>query len=155
MNPDAAAQAVGVPLLTLRHWVREGVVPEYTGEWTPAAVGKARLVARILERGYTLAEVRAATEQGRLVSGQVVELFGLGTDTYSREQVAAETGLDPDVVAQVATTLGLGADEDLLEPDRELLRYIAHAIGLGLPLDAMLQLTRVYVLAIGQIADAE
>jgi adenylate cyclase len=51
--------------------------------------------------------------------------------------------------------LGLGAGDELGEPDRDLLRYIAQALDVGLPLEAILQLTRVYVRAMGQIADAE
>jgi adenylate cyclase len=155
MNVDKAAAAVGEGPETLRDWVTQGVVPEYTGEWTRAAVGKARLVKRILERGYTLEQVREATEQGRLISGQIVELFGVGDETYSRVQVAKELGLDPSVVDRVTAMLGVGAEDELGEPDRDLLRYIAKALDVGLPLDAMLQLTRVYVRAISQVADAE
>ena len=42
MTAKQAAAAVGVSLDTLRRWVREGVVPEYDGAWTPAALGKVR-----------------------------------------------------------------------------------------------------------------
>jgi len=155
MNVEKAAAAVGEGPETLRDWVTQGVVPEYTGEWNRAAIGKVRLVKRILERGYTLEQVREATEQGRLISGQLVELFGVGNETYSRTQVAQELGLDRDVVERVAAMLGVGAGDELGEPDRDLLRYIARALEVGLPLDAMLQLTRVYVRAISQVADAE
>jgi adenylate cyclase len=155
MNVDKAATAVGEGRETLRDWVTQGVVPEYTGEWTRAAIGKARLVKRILERGYTLEQVREATEQGRLISGQLVELFGVGDETYSRAQVAEELGLDPGIVDRVAAMLGVGVEGELGEPDRHLLRYVARALEVGLPLEAMLQLTRVYVRAISQVADAE
>jgi adenylate cyclase len=155
MNVDKAAVAVGEGAETLRDWVAQGVVPEYTGEWTRAAIGKARLVKRILERGYSLEQVREATEQGRLLSGQLVELFGVGDETYSKAHVAKELGLDPSVVDRVAAMLGVGAGAELGEPDRHLLRYIAKALEVGLPLEAMLQLARVYVRAISQIADAE
>jgi len=155
MNVDKAAVAVGEGPETLRDWVTQGVVPEYTGEWTRAAIGKARLVKRILERGYSLQQVREATEQGRLLSVQLVELFGVGDETYSKAQVATEFGLEPTVVDRVAAMLGVGAGDELGEPDRHLLRYIAKALDAGLPLDAMLQLTRVYIRAISQVADAE
>jgi adenylate cyclase len=155
MNAEEASAAVGEGPETLREWVAQGVVPEYTGEWTRAAIGKARLIKRILERGYSLAQVLEATAQGRLLAGQLVELFGLGDETYPRAQVAEELGLDPAVVDRVAAMLGLGAGDELGEPDRDLLRYIAQALDVGLPLEAILQLTRVYVRAMGQIADAE
>jgi len=155
MNVEKAAAAVGTGPDTLRDWVSEGVVPEYTGEWTRAAIGKARLVKRILARGYTLEQVREATDQGRLLSGQLVELFGVGNESYPQAQVATELRLDPSVVDRVAAMLGVGEGEELGEPDRHLLRYIAKAMEVGLPLDAILQLTRVYVRAISQVADAE
>jgi adenylate cyclase len=155
MNVEKAAAAVGEGRETLCDWVTQGVVPEYTGEWTRAAIGKARLVKRILERGYTLEQVREATEQGRLISGHLVELFGVGDETYSRAQVAEELGLDPEIVDRIAAMLGVGVDAELGETDRHLLRYIARALEVGLPLEAMLQLTRVYVRAISQVADAE
>ena len=155
MNAEKAAAAVGTGPETLSDWVSQGVVPEYAGEWTRAAVGKARLVKRILARGYTLEQVREATDQGRLLSGQLVELFGVGDESYPQAQVAAELGLDPSVVDRVAAMLGIGQGEELGEPDRHLLRYIAKAMEVGLPLDAILQLTRVYVRAISQVADAE
>jgi adenylate cyclase len=155
MNVDKASAAVGERPETLRDWVDQGVVPEYAGDWTRAAIGKARLVKRILERGYTLEQVREATDQGRLLSGQLVELFGVGDETYSQAGVAKELGLDPSVVDRVAAMLGVGQGQDLGEPDRHLLRYIAKAMEVGLPLDAILQLTRVYVRAISQVADAE
>lgn len=155
MNVDKAAAAVGEAPETLCDWVIQGVVPEYAGEWTRAAIGKARLVKRILERGYSLEQVREATEQGRLLSGQLVELFGVGDETYPKSQVAKELGLDPSVVDRVAAMLGVGAGDELGGPDRHLLRYVAKALDVGLPLDAVLQLTRVYIRAISQIADAE
>jgi adenylate cyclase len=155
MNAEKAAAAVGTGAETLSDWVTQGVIPEYAGEWTRAAIGKARLVKRILARGYTLAQVREATDQGRLLSGQLVELFGVGDESYPQAQVATELGLDPSVVDRVSAMLGIGEGEELGEPDRHLLRYIAKAMEVGLPLDAILQLTRVYVRAISQVADAE
>jgi adenylate cyclase len=130
-------------------------VPEYDGEWTPAAIGKARLVKRILERGYTLEQVREATDEGRLLPGHLIELFGLGEQRYEHREVARDTGLDVSVVRRVAALLGLAEDEPLREPDRHLLTYVARALEVGLPLEAMLQLTRVYVQTISQLADAE
>jgi adenylate cyclase len=155
MTHGEAAAAIGVSPGTLRRWLREGLLPEYEGDWTPAAVGKARLIARLRDRGYTIAQLRQATQEGRLAFGRVLELLDLGIGTYTRAQAGADTGLDETVIDRVATILGINADEPLGDPDLQLLRYVATALELGLPLDAMLQLTRVYVQAISQIADAE
>jgi adenylate cyclase len=155
MTISKAAAAVGVSAETLRRWVREGVVPEYTGTWTPSALGKARLVARLRERGYTLAQIRVATVEGRLAFGRILELFDPSGGTSTRAQVRRETGLDLDAIGRVASALGIGTEEPLDEAAVQVLRYVASAVDTGLPLEALLQIVRVYVQAISQIADAE
>jgi adenylate cyclase len=153
-HSDAAA-AVGVSVGTLRRWLREGVIPEYAGEWTPAAIGKARTVMRLRERGYTLAQISDATADGRLSFGQVLELFDSQANSRTPARAARETGLDLSVVRHVAGAIGLRDGQSFGESDIKLLRYIAAAVDAGLPLEAMLQLTRIYAHAVSQIADAE
>jgi adenylate cyclase len=155
MTPTEAAAAVGVSADTLRRWVREGVVPEYAGAWTPAAIGKARLIRRLRERGYTLAQIRQATDEGRLAFGRILELFEAGGKTYTRKQATRRTGVDAATVDRVAAGLGIGPGERLDEVAMQVLGYVAAAVAAGLPQEAMQQLTRVYAQAISQIADAE
>jgi adenylate cyclase len=155
MTAKQAAGAVGVSVDTLRRWVREGVVPEYDGAWTPAALGKARLIRRLRDRGYTLEQIRGATEDGRLAFGRILELFEVGGETIARSEVAELTGLDEEMIDRVASSLWLGPDEPLDAVAFEVLSYVAAAVRAGLPAEAMQQLTRVYAQAISQIADAE
>jgi adenylate cyclase len=155
MTGTEAAAAVGVSADTLRRWVREGVVPEYEGAWTPAALGKARLIRRLRDRGYTLAQIRHATEEGRLAFGRILELFDTGGKTYTRQQATRRTGVDAATVDRVATGLGIPAGQPLDDVAMQVVGYVAAAIKAGLPQEAMQQLTRVYASAISQIADAE
>jgi adenylate cyclase len=155
MTPPEAAAAVGVSAGTLRRWVREGVVPEYDGTWNPAALGKARLIRRLRNRGYTLAQIRRATEEGRLAFGRILALFQSGGATCTRRQAARRTGLDAGTVDRVAAGLGIGAGEPIDDVAMQVLGYVAAAVQAGLPEEAMAQLTRVYAQAISQIADAE
>jgi adenylate cyclase len=155
MTGTEAAAAVGVSADTLRRWVREGVVPEYEGIWTPAALGKARLIRRLRDRGYTLAQIRHATEEGRLAFGRILELFDSGDRTYTRKQATRRTGVDAATVDRVATGLGIPAGQPLDDVAMQVVGYVAAAIKAGLPQEAMQQLTRVYASAISQIADAE
>jgi adenylate cyclase len=155
MTVTEAAAAVGVSADTLRRWVREGVVPEYGGAWTPAALGKARLIRRLRDRGYTVAQIRRATEEGRLAFGRILELFETDGETCSRDEAALGTGLDDETIERVAAGLGIAPGEPLDGVAMQVLSYVAAAVAAGLPREAMQQLARVYAQSIGQIADAE
>ena len=152
-----AAERVGVTPATLRRWARDGVIPRQdAGGWTSEAVGQARAVARLRERGHSLAEIRRATEQGRLAYAYVEGLFPDGDGRYSLSQVARETGLEPALIERIVTAIGFPTQTDSLsEEDLQLMRYAATALDAGLPLVALLQLVRVYGQATAQIADAE
>jgi len=152
-----ASEHAGVSAATLRRWARVGVIPRYNGNWTPATVGFARLVARMRERGHSLQEIRRATEEGRLAFGYMEELFPTDGTRYTREQAADETGLEPALIDRIVTALGVSPmhSDSLTEDDIQLLRYVSAVLSAGMPLVAMLQLVRVYGQALAQVADAE
>jgi adenylate cyclase len=152
-----AAKRVGVTPATLRRWTREGLIPQHDGDgWTPESIGHARTVARLRERGHSLAEIRQATEQGRLAYAYVERLFPDGAGHYSLDEAARETGLEPALIERIVTAIGFPTQTDSLsEEDLQLMRYAATALDAGLPLVALLQLVRVYGQAAAQIADAE
>jgi adenylate cyclase len=154
---EAAARA-GVSVATLRRWTREGLIPQYDGAWSPGAVGHARIVARLRERGHSLQEIRRATDEGRLAFGYIEELFPrLSDGTYSIGEAARETGLESALIERIMAALGWSPvhTDSLSAEDVQLLRYVAAVLSAGLPLVAMLQLVRVYGQAIAQVADAE
>jgi adenylate cyclase len=155
MTISEAAVAVGVSTETLRRWVREGVLPEYSGDWSAAALGNARMVTRLRQRGYTLMQIRVATQEGRLAFGRVLELFEPTAGSRTIRQAARQTKLEVETVTQVAAALGIAADEKLDATAILVLGYVASGIRIGMPVEAMLQITRVYAQAISQIADAE
>jgi adenylate cyclase len=157
MNLREAAERVGVTPATLRRWLKEGLIPQYDGSWTTAAVGHARVVHRMRERGHSLQQIRRATEQGRLAFGYIEDLFPSGGRAYTLQEAAEHTGLEPALIERIMTTLGVSfaQAESLTDDDLLLLRYIATVLDAGLPLVAMLQLVRVYGQALAQVADAE
>jgi adenylate cyclase len=157
MTLEQASRRVGVTPATLRRWVRQGVIPHYEGSWTPAAVGHARLVARMRARGYSLPSIRQATDEGRLASGFLDELFPSDPPRHTIEDAAREAGLEPDLARRIVTGLGVSPEpaSAVSDEDVRLLRYVAAVLESGLPLDAVLQLTRVYGQAMAQVADAE
>ncbi len=157
MTLAEAAARVGVAPATLRAWQRRGLIPQYRGDWTSAAIGEARVVARMRARGHTLQELARATGEGRLAYGFLQDLFPLETERIPLELAAAQTGLDEALIVRMLSGLGLGPPPaDWVSADElQLLRDIARVLEAGFPLVALLQLIRVYGQAIARIADAE
>ena len=61
------------------------------GEWTPAALAHARIVARLRKRGHSMQEIREASESGRLAYGFMVDLFPARSEHLARS-VTTEMG---------------------------------------------------------------
>jgi adenylate cyclase len=153
-----AARRAGVTAQTLRRWEREGLVPQARdGAWTPAAIAQARVVARLRDRGRSVAEIREATESGRLAFVFAEELLPSREGIYTLEDAAAQTGLETALIERIYLSLGFNAAsvDRLSDDDLELLRDVAVVLAAGFPLVALLQLVRVYGQALAQIADAE
>jgi adenylate cyclase len=152
-----AAERAGVSPGTLRRWARSGVLPEFGGVWTPALAAHARIVARLRDRGHSLESIKQAGASGRLATGFVEDLLPTQSGSYSLEQAAEETGLEPKLIERVMAGLGssLPNIDHLTDDDLQLLRYVAAVLAAGFPLVALLQIARVYGQALAQIADAE
>jgi adenylate cyclase len=151
-----AARRSGVPASTLKRWAEEKVVPVRKGRWTAAAAAQARVVSRMRERGYSLEDLKSAGKEGRLAFGFTEELFSGSQESYSIEEAAADTGLEPELVERILVILGtpLGQRE-LNKDDLAALRHCARVLAAGFPLVAFLQLVRVYAQSMRRIADAE
>jgi adenylate cyclase len=152
------ARRVGITASTLRRWVASGLVPvDDDGATTAASLAHARVVARMRERGHSLAEIAEATESGRLASSYIEGLLPDTPATWTLADAARETGLEAALIERIFLSMGFGAQglEHLSDDDVQLLRYAAAVLAAGLPLVAFLQLVRVYGQAMSQIADAE
>jgi adenylate cyclase len=157
MTLTDVARSLDIAPATLRRWVAEGIVPLRDGEWTPAALAQARLVARLRARGHSLDQVRVAAKQGRLAFGYLEDLFPEAEVEYGIDDAAEATGLEPELIRRIWTAAGFSAEslEHLSEDDLALLQRFGAVLDAGLPLVAFLQLVRVYGQALAQIADAE
>lgn len=152
-----ASRRSGVSASTLKRWAGEKVVPVRRGRWTAAAAAQARVVARMRERGHSLEELKRAGREGRLAFGFVEDLFPSPEEQVTVESVAAETGLEPELIERILVILGtpLGQERLLSPEDVKALRHCARVLAAGFPLVAFLQLVRVYVQSMRRIADAE
>ncbi len=158
VSRSEAALRAGVTSQTLRRWAQQGLVPQVSnGQWTPAAVAQARIVARLRERGHSIEEIREATESGRLAFGFVEELLPAHEGRYTLDEAATRTGLEPALIERLFLSMGFSAIalDKLSDDDLELLRYVGSVLAAGFPLVALLQLVRVYGQALAQMADAE
>jgi adenylate cyclase len=153
---QVAARA-GVSAGTIRRWVKEGLVPQYEGEWTPAAASHVRIVARLRERGHTVEQIREASQSGRLAFGFIDELLPTSDGHFTLSDAVRATGMKAAEIERVVAAMGLSvlSLDSISDEDMELLRYVSAILGAGLPMPAFLQLTRVYAQAMAQIADAE
>jgi adenylate cyclase len=155
---NEAARISGVSTSTLKRWAAAKVIPVKRDRWTTAAAAQARVVARMRERGHSLAELRGAVRDGRLAFGYVEDLIpGARERTISRAEAAERTGLEEELIERVMTLLGTptALEGTLNEQDLDAIEQMRAVLGAGFPLVAMLQLIRVYAQSIRKIAEAE
>src|SRR5262245_10169404 len=152
-----AARRSGVSASTLKRWAEDRIVPVRKGRWTAAAAAQARVVARMRERGHSLEELKQAGREGRLSFSLAEDLFPRPEEQVTVDDVARETGLEPELIERILVILGTPLErERVLNPDDvEALRHCARVLAAGFPLVAFLQLVRVYVQSLRRIADAE
>jgi adenylate cyclase len=150
------AAGAGVSPATVRRWLKEGLVPQYEGVWTPAAVAQVRIVGRLRERGHTIEQIRRASESGQL-AGYVQGMFAPPEGRYTLQQAAKEAEIDETLIERIYMSLGMStlSLDSIGEEDMEMLRYTAAMLNAGLPEVAFLQMARVYGQTLAQIADAE
>ncbi|MGA7398308.1 MAG: adenylate cyclase regulatory domain-containing protein [Solirubrobacterales bacterium] len=154
---NEAARRAGVSPATLTRWADEKVVPVRKGKWTAAAAAQARVVARMRERGHSLEELKQAGRDGKLAFGFSEEFFADKGEGVSISDAAASTGMSEDLIERIMVVLGTpaGRERYLTETDVDALSKLASVADAGLPIEAVLQLVRVYAQAVRRIADAE
>ncbi len=152
-----AARRAGVSKKTLTRWADEKIVPVRKGKWTAQAAAQARVVARMRERGYSLSDLKQAGKEGRLAFGLSENVFADRSETIPIADVAELTGFEEETIERTMIVLGtpLGQERELTGVDVEALLQMASVVESGLPIEALLQLVRVYAQSVRRIADAE
>ncbi|MCO5315242.1 MAG: MerR family transcriptional regulator [Solirubrobacterales bacterium] len=154
---NEAARRAGVSAATLTRWAEEKVVPVRKGQWTSATAAQARVVARMRERGHSLEELKSAGREGKLATGLAEDVFADRSERFTLDEAAKRTGLEVELIERVMTILGTptGGERTLSEVDIEAIQRLVSINESGLPVEATLQILRVYAQAIRRIADAE
>jgi adenylate cyclase len=151
------AERADVSPATVKRWVAKGLVPGYDGRWTPSALAYVKVVARLRSRGYSLEQIKRASDSGQLAIGPIENLLTSAEGGRTLAQAARRSGLQPALVRRIYESMGLGAVPlgPLTDEDVQMLEYAAAVLRAGVPEGAFLQLMRVYGQVIAQIADAE
>jgi adenylate cyclase len=119
---------------------------------------EARLeLLRTLEsEGFTLDQLREAAAQDRLALLPVERVLAGDGKLYTREELAEETGLDPDFLDAAARALGVPIREPgeraITEEEMQLSKSARVLLDAGLPREAFLELTAVMSRAMASIA---
>ena len=141
---NEAARRAGVSPATLTRWADEKIVPVRKGRWTAAAAAQARIVARMRERGHSLDELKEAGKEGKLSFGMAEDIFIDTSDRLTLEEASEQIGLDVEVIERIMTVLGTPIEREptLSGRDVEAFRLVGDVAEAGLPVEALLQLTR-------------
>ncbi|MBK5110077.1 MAG: guanylate cyclase [Thermoleophilia bacterium] len=154
---NEAARRAGVSPATLTRWADAKIVPVRKGRWTPVSAAQARVVARMRERGHSLEELKQAGRDGKLAFGFSEEFFADRGEGVPISEASEQTGLAEALIERIMVVLGTptGRERSLSTVDVEALRLINRVSEAGLPIEAVLQLVRVYAQSVRRIADAE
>ena len=116
-----------------------------------------RLLRRLRDDGFSDDELRRATDEGRLVL-LPVERELRGEPKYTRAEMAAECGIDPNVLDAVRRAAGLPLVEqggrEFSDADVEAGRRLKRVLDAGMDLEAVVDANRVMGRALSQIAAA-
>lgn len=144
----------------LASWLEQGLLDDGVerpdGAPTAGDVERIRLLRDLLRRGLPEADaIRAVQEHRRTVDRYVEQWLDTAARTHSMRDAADESGIDPNLAAELLTSAGLGSNDRLSEADLQALSRLQVALDAGLTPEAMVQLLRVYGDAVQRIAEAE
>ncbi len=150
---DDLARLSGTTVDTVRFYQREGLLPPATRRgrsrlYGPAHLERLERIRDLQARHFTLKGIRALAEEGRLT--MLDRLFGDEKRTFTRDELVAESGLEPDEVEQLesAGLLRHPALEGALNYDAEdlaVLSALRSSIVRGMPVSVAVFLVRLYV----------
>ena len=156
MQIEELSDVTREPVPRLREWRSLGLIGTQTGgAFSPEDVERARLVQFSIRRGFTAETIAEADRKfGGLLHNQIEFLFPHGVgDRLPLPDAAATAGLAVEQARRVVEAAGIS--EDLRQDDVEMLKRAKHAYDVGFPEEALLELVRVHIDALGRVAEAD
>ena len=129
-------------------WVDAGL---YDPE-SPTAEGRLALLQHLSERGFTIEQMTAANEDGRLIGLAIEHLIQPTVGGMTVDEASARTGISPDLLERAQRALGLPPIEGPFYDPRPAEAFAAAAAFFGT--DEALQFTRVLGSSISRLIDA-
>ncbi len=121
-----------------------------------ARAARLDLLRTLEQDGFPLEELRRATLEGRLALLPLERVLAAEQPRYTQEEVAEQTGLDPDFLAEARRAVGAPAIERdvrlLTEDDLELAQGAAALLAAGIDREQFLDLTRLMSQAMSNVA---
>jgi adenylate cyclase len=154
---DELSRVTGEPVEELRRWRMLGLLGnEEEGSSDRSQQKRVRTIQFARRHGFGPERIASALmDQPTLLSFFEEQLPTLAGRERTLDEAIAEAGVDRDVAIQVRHAAGLDEQTALDDADVASLRAMAVALQAGLPLEALLQLVRVYADALGRVAEAE
>jgi adenylate cyclase len=133
----------------------EGLLDGVEGE---AREARLALLRDLAEAGVQLDEMRRAVAEDRLVLLPVERVFEPEGERYTLDEVAEESGLAREHLAQLQQALGLPVPAEgqrlLTQGDVEAARRAKAFLDAGLPVDSLIEISRVIGMSMSQLAAA-
>jgi DNA-binding transcriptional MerR regulator len=171
------ADAADVAVDTVRFYQARGLIPapERRGRfaiYTTDHLERIRRIRGLLDSGFSLAQIRKLLDQdsnsdGSLASNRAsadrslldaLAAQSVGVGTVSRRELAAETGV-PEPLIAAAIQAGLIApieiqgEERFPRSDLEMVVSALEILGMGMPLDRLLELAALHAANVEQLAE--
>jgi len=133
----------------------EGLLEGVTGK---AREARLALLEELADDGVSLAELKRAVDENRLVLLPVERVFEEGSERYTAKEIAATAGLEHDFLVRLLRALGapIPADDERVygEADVEAAKRAKLFLDAGLPEDGVLETSRIIGISMANLADA-
>ena len=156
LSVDELARFTGESPKRLLKWKSAGLLGRNSEEFTHEDIGRARLIHELLHYGHPLEQIGEAFKDPNSVFMHFLEMTAdrLSRPMYTLGEAAEIVGLDMDTARFIVEGTGICDTSEMLDDDDlACLRSTKTAVDAGYPLDALMQILRVYADAMRRAAE--